>query len=94
MDSMAARTGSPYFAVDATSLRRASASGETAVTSFVAPLSSSKCTSSLFRDRSKPAYNISGASFPARSADDTWSVPSRRPLFMAFSPGAWAVEWL
>src|SRR6266498_3361602 len=66
-------------------MRRASASGETAVTSFVAPLSSSRCTSSLFLDRSKPAYNMRGASFRLASTDDTWSVPPGRPLFMTFS---------
>src|SRR5262249_52481178 len=80
IDSMAARTGSPHLAVDKTSVRRASVSGDTAVTSLVAPLSSSRCTSSRFLDRSNPAYNMSRASLVAPAMDTQERATGEAPL--------------
>jgi hypothetical protein len=57
---MTAVTSSPYREIRATSSRSPKASGVAAVTSTVWPSSSRTCTSSLWRERSNPAYNMRG----------------------------------
>src|SRR5215203_2896815 len=67
IDSIAAATGFPYPAVCRTSPRSPSASGGAVVTCTGSPASFITCTSSLWRDRSNPAYNMAG---PPRGAPD------------------------
>src|SRR5215218_9641362 len=67
IDSIAAATGSPYPAVCRASPRSPSASGGAVVTCTGSPASFITCTSSLWRDRSNPAYNMAG---PPRGAPD------------------------
>ena len=85
IDSMAASRGSPCRAIRSTSVRSASASGATAVTSTVLPPSSSTCTSSRWRDRSNPAYTMVLSLQGVGSAENPTFSP-RRPFFMTFSP--------
>ena len=61
--SLASLTSWPWRRTWAASVRSASVSGRMAVTSIVRPSSSSTCTSSLRRDRSNPAYNMTWASW-------------------------------
>ncbi len=82
IDSMAASIGWPNLARWRASVRSASASGRTASVSTVRPSGSRTWTSSFWRERSNPAYNMGGPSWCWFLGEPTFSPEA---LFMAFS---------